>query len=279
MPKKKTKISISTILIALVFFVGASTLLYPTVSNIWNLYRNSKLISEYDDSVKRLSEDEREKIYREAKAYNDQHRSNTIVDAFTEDEEYILTHPYDTLLNPSGNEVMGSIEIPKIRVNLAIYHGIGAKELKEGCGHVEGTSLPIGGKGTHSVLAAHRGLPSAKLFTDLDQIRKGDQFYLKILDRILAYEVDQIRVVLPSETEDLAIDDNEDYVTLLTCTPYGVNTHRMLVRGHRVPYVEKDDDDNKGYIEKLSIYIALAVGIIIFFIILAILLRKYRGSD
>lgn len=230
---------------AILFFLGsASVYFYPMLSNVWNRYRNSQLISEYTDTVSELAPKDFSEYWEAARAYNDQHTENVIIDAFDENsEEYILTHPYDTLLNPTGNEVMGYIDIPCIDVTLAIYHGISPDVLDRGCGHIEGTSLPIGGPGTHAALSAHRGLPSAKLFTDLDQIVEGDQFYLHILDEILAYEVDQILTVLPEEVDDLAIIPEEDLVTLVTCTPYAVNTHRLLVRGHRVPYVELEEPE------------------------------------
>ena len=169
---------------------------------------------------------------------------NSIVDAFNEEEDYEPTHPYDEVLDPNGDGLMGSIEIPKIQAKLAIYHGLSKNVLEKGVGHVEGTSLPIGGESTHAVLAAHRGLPNAKLFTDLDQMEVGDIFILHILGKNLAYKVDQIKTVLPEETSELDIVEGEDYVTLVTCTPYGVNTHRLLVRGTRTEYVEEEKSND-----------------------------------
>ena len=176
---------------------------------------------------------------------------NAIVDAFEEEDTYELSHPYDMVLDPNGDGLMGSIEIPKIKARLAIYHGLSKTVLEKGVGHVEGTSLPIGGKSTHAVLAAHRGLPNAKLFTDLDQ---GDIFILHILGKNLAYKVDQIKTVLPNETSDLDIVEGEDHVTLVTCTPYAVNTHRLLVRGIRTKYVEEEVTKNDETIpQKLAV--------------------------
>ena len=233
----------------LVFLIGAGILFYPTVSDLWNNYRNQQLISEYTEIVETMESEDFSEIWAEAREYNEQHTVNTILDAFDEEEgDYVLSHPYEQVLNPTGNEIMGYLEIPKISVKLAIYHGIGTEALENGCGHIEGTSLPIGGVGTHSVLSAHRGLPSAKLFTDLDQLEIGDLFYITVLDEKLAYKVDQILTVLPEETEDLAIEEDKDLVTLVTCTPYGVNSHRLLVRGERTEYVPEEDISTPGMI-------------------------------
>lgn len=236
--KKKSK-WLSNLIIFCVFLLGAGILAYPTVSDMWNSYRNARLISHYAESVETISEENYDKIWEEAREYNAQHKENYIVDAFSEESEYEMSHPYDTMLDPNGDGLMGSIDIPKIGEKIAIFHGLGTESLERGCGHVEGTSLPIGGKSTHAALAAHRGLPSAKLFTDLDQLQEGDVFILNIMDEKLAYEVDQIKIVLPEVVEDLEIVKGEDHVTLITCTPYGVNTHRLLVRGKRTEYVEE----------------------------------------
>lgn len=240
-PEKKGGIGslIINIILVGILLAGLGIFLYPTFSDMWNTWRESKLISGYSKTVADTSKDELQKYWDGAKAYNDQHTQNIIVDAFRKDA-YIETHPYDDLLNPNHDGVMGYLEVPKIGQKLAISHGTGAAVLEHGVGHVQGTSLPIGGEGTHAVLAGHRGLPSAKLFTDLDQIQVGDMFFLYILDQTLAYQVDQIKVVLPSEVQYLDIVPGRDLVTLVTCTPYGVNTHRILVRGSRVPYHPAD---------------------------------------
>lgn len=269
--------------------IGAGILFYPTISSRWNKYRDAMLISDYTRTVNNYSEDQYKDVFVAAKAYNDQHLSNYIMDAFDEStEDYILTHPYDTLLNPMGDYVMGYIEIPKIDLQLPIYHGVGTEALEKGAGHIEGTSLPIGGPGTHAVLSGHRGLPGRKLFTDLDLIKEGDQFYLQVLNETLAYEVDQILTVLPHESKALDIVPGEDLVTLVTCTPYGVNSHRLLIRGHRIPFKEEAKEEQKrdvvekvknaGMEEKL-VMIGLAVFFtlcILFWILSEIKRRKRR---
>ena len=269
--------------------IGAGILFYPIISSRWNKYRDAMLISDYTRTVNNYSEDQYKDVFVAAKAYNDQHLSNYIMDAFDEStEDYILTHPYDTLLNPMGDYVMGYIEIPKIDLRLPIYHGVGTEALEKGAGHIEGTSLPIGGPGTHAVLSGHRGLPGRKLFTDLDLIKEGDQFYLQVLNETLAYDVDQILTVMPHESEALDIVPGEDLVTLVTCTPYGVNSHRLLIRGHRIPFKEEAKEEQKrdvvekvknaGMEEKL-VMIGLAVFFtlcILFWILSEIKRRKRR---
>lgn len=225
---------------------GLGLIAYPTVSNIWNEYRNEQIAASYNQVAGEYSDELLQKMMDDAVAYNEEHKKtgNYVKDAFNDSEEYILTHPYDTLLNLRGDEVMGYIEIPAIKARIAIYHGIGIEALTKGCGHVEGTSLPVGGENTHAVLAAHRGLPSAKLFTDLDQMKEGDVFYIHVLNQTLAYEVSAIYdMVEPTNLDNLKIQKGEDLVTLLTCTPYGINSHRLLVTGHRIPYVEETEEE------------------------------------
>ena len=241
--QKLPKHHVKYFFITLVFAAGLLMFLYPVISNLWNQYRNSLLASHYTQTVQKIDTSKIEAEWKEAEEYNKNHTENYIKDAFTQSEQYILTHPYDELLNPDGNEVMGSLEIPKISVTLAIYHGMGEEALSKGCGHIEGTSLPIGGKSSHAVLAAHRGLAGARLFTDLDQLKKGDVFYLHVLDKTLAYEVDKITVCLPDDVSGLKLEKGKDLVTLLTCTPYGVNSHRLLVRGKRIPYEEAKEQE------------------------------------
>lgn len=250
--RRKRNKKIKYLIMLILFLIGAGIFLYPTISDMWNQYRDVRLITEYDTSVTDLSKSEYARLWKEAKEYNAEHPVNSIVDAFDESDQYVLTHPYDQVLDPDGNGLMGSIEIPKINVKIAIYHGLGSDILEKGAGHIEGTSLPIGGKNTHAVLAAHRGLPGAKLFTDLDQMEIGDKFYLHILGKTLAYKVDQIKTVLPDQTKALDIVEGEDHVTLLTCTPYGVNTHRLLVRGIRTRYVEEENEKSETVPQKLA---------------------------
>ena len=226
--KKKNYIGLG-----LLFLIGLSILLYPMVSDAWNRYRDSLLISNYSSSVS--SDDNSEKIdsmWKAAQEYNEQIKQESVPDAFSvRDGQTDST--YESLLNLNGDGMMGYVEIPVIDVSIPIYHYTTDESLEKGAGHLFGSSLPVGGESTHAILSAHRGLPSAKLFTDLNLVEKGDVFYLHILDKTLAYEVDQIQTVLPEETDSLAITEGKDYVTLVTCTPYAVNTHRILVRGHR----------------------------------------------
>lgn len=280
---KKKKNFVWNIFFALVFLAGAGVFLYPTVSDMWNQYRNVRLVSRYDEAVTDLSDNEYEKLWNEAKEYNAEHPVNSIVDAFGEKDDYVLTQPYDQVLDPNGEGLMGSIEIPKINAKLAIYHGLSKTVLEKGVGHVEGTSLPVGGKSTHAVLAAHRGLPSAKLFTDLDQMKKGDIFILHILGKNLAYKVDQIRTVLPEETGELDIVEGEDHVTLVTCTPYGVNTHRLLVRGIRTKYAEGEIRNDETISHRLAVtdprkVLAGGFAVLIVLILLIYLSVRYRDK-
>lgn len=279
MKKKKRKKYIG---FALLFLLGLSILLYPTFSDAWNQYRNAKLINTYETAVNDLPDKDYDRLWKEAKRYNREHIVNTFVDAFDEKGDYILSDAYKKILDPDGEGLMGSIEIPKIQARIAIYHGISDDVLEKGAGHVEGTSLPVGGKSTHAVLAAHRGLPSAKLFTDLDQMEIGDIFFLHILGKTLAYKVDQIKTVLPSETEDLDIIKGEDHVTLLTCTPYGVNTHRLLVRGTRTKYVENKTEINDTVPQKLAQADPkkiMEIGLVVFEISVILLLIVIRYRD
>ena len=280
---KKKKNFVWNIFFALVFLAGAGVFLYPTVSDMWNQYRNVRLVSRYDEAVTDLSDNEYQKLWNEAKEYNAEHPVNSIVDAFGEKDDYVLSQPYDQVLDPNGAGLMGSIEIPKINAKLAIYHGLSKTVLEKGVGHVEGTSLPVGGKSTHAVLAAHRGLPSAKLFTDLDQMKKGDIFILHILGKNLAYKVDQIRTVLPEETGELDIVEGEDHVTLVTCTPYGVNTHRLLVRGLRTKYVEGEIRNDETISQRLAAtdpkkVLAGGFAVLVVLILLIYLSVRYRDK-
>lgn len=249
MKMKKRKKNIA---FALLFLLGLSILLYPAISDAWNQYRNARLISTYDTAVDDLPEQEYDKLWKEARKYNRQHTVNTFSEAFDANGNYVLNDTYKKVLDPDGEGLMGSIEIPCIQVKIAIYHGLSEDVLEKGAGHMEGTSLPTGGKSTHAVLAAHRGLPSARLFTDLDQMKKGDIFLLHILGKTLAYKVDQIQTVLPNETEALKIIKGEDHVTLLTCTPYGVNTHRLLIRGTRTRYIRQEITHSETVPQKLA---------------------------
>lgn len=236
------KRKISTFLFGLLFLVGFGILIYPTVSDQWNTYRQNQLISSYETNVSNLTEEDFTEEWELAKAFNATFTQNNLYgDVFGEDGTDIKDTEYWKVLNVAGDGVMGYLSIPKINIKLAVYHGTADDVLQTGVGHLNGTKLPIGGESTHSVLAAHRGLPSARLFTDIDQLKKGDMFYLHILDETLAYQVDDIQDMVDKDDREtldkaLQIEEGKDQVTLFTCTPYGVNSHRLLVRGTRVPY-------------------------------------------
>lgn len=220
----------STIVLLLVFLIGLSLLLYPTASDWWNSFHQSHAIASYAEAVAEMDDVSYEQAWVQAQAYNETLRSNNRRYQPTEEE----TEQYENLLNISGNGIMGYIEIPAIGVSLPIYHGTEDTVLQIAIGHIEGSFLPVGGPGTHCVVSGHRGLPSAKLFTDLDKLTEGDTFMLRVLDEVLTYEVDQIHIVEPHEVSLLEIEEGRDLCTLVTCTPYGVNSHRLLVRGHRI---------------------------------------------
>ena len=228
MKKKAT-----TVIVIFVFLVGLSLLLYPTLSDRWNAYHQSKMIISHADNVEKLSPDVCEGYLKDAAAYNEELRTYADRWKLTDEEQA----RYEGTLISDDTEIISYIEVPKIKLSLPIYHGTASVVLQEAVGHLEGTSLPVGGEGTHCALSGHRGLPSARLFTDLDKLVEGDQFLLYTMNQVLTYEVDQIRVVLPTDLSTLAIEEGKDYCTLITCTPYGINTHRLMVRGHRVETV------------------------------------------
>ena len=221
---------LSTILLVLALLVGAALLLYPTASDYWNSFHQSQAIATYAEEVAGLTTVDYEKVWLSAVAYNERMSAagNPVILSEEQWEEYLKE------LNVSGSGIMGYIEIPKIECSLPIYHGTDESVLQIAIGHIEGTSLPVGGAGTHCALSGHRGLPSAKLFTHLDQLSEGDVFMLRVLNETLTYEVDQIHIVLPQEVDDLAMVPGRDFCTLVTCTPYGINSHRLLVRGKRI---------------------------------------------
>ena len=273
-----------TIAAALIFLAGAAIFLYPTVSNYLAKAGQEDAIRAYEQTLEAEDSSFYAEEWKKAREYNDNLTGDPVRDPFLPGTGYGLPQNYMECLNIDG--IMGYIEIPKIDLRLPIYHGTDEETLAKGVGHVESTALPIGGDFTHSVLTGHRGLPSARLFTDLDQLEPGDQFYIHVLDEILAYEVDEINTVLPDELDKLMAIPGRDLVTLITCTPYGVNTHRLLVRGSRIPYVPEEADDYRksvGVVSMLGIdiklrYIGAAAGV---FIILSsagmiIVIRKRR---
>mgnify|MGYP002612153027 FL=1 len=245
------------LVICIIFLAGLSLLLYPFVANQWNNYRQKQLISGYEQAVSEKEAAEGidyDAERKKAEDYNEALLPCVLPDSFALAESSGVDPVYMNTLNIAGDEMMGSVEIPKINIKIPIYHTTEEEVLNKGAGHLEGSSLPIGGKRTHAVISAHRGLPSASLFTDLDQMKVGDHFLLHVLDETLCYEVDKISVVKPEDTTALAVEDGQDLVTLLTCTPYGVNTERLLVRGHRVPYVEEEVKEEKTVLSGSSLH-------------------------
>lgn len=229
-PCTKKESNLITFLLVLILLTGLSLLLYPTVSDYWNSFHQSRAIASYAERVSEIDSDTYEQFWADAQKYNQSLIAKADRYDMT-DEERIK---YDSLLDVSGNGIIGYVKIPSIKCSLPIYHDTDEAVLQVAVGHIEGTSLPVGGDGTHCVLSGQRGLPSARIFTDLDKMMVGDIFMMQVLDETLTYEVDQIRIVLPTEMDDLKIEEGKDYCTLVTCTPYGINSHRLLVRGHRI---------------------------------------------
>lgn len=277
--KKNRGNSMTTLFLVLMFFAGLSLLLYPTVSNYWNSLHQSRAIAAYVEQVAQIDNETFDQLREQARAYN-----RTLVGkAYRYDMTRQEREEYLGLLNVSGNGIIGYIEIPDIHCELPIYHGTDADALQIGVGHIEGSSLPVGGESTHCAISGHRGLPSAKLFSDLDKLTVGDRFSLRVLDDTLTYEVDQIHTVLPGETDELEIVEGEDYCTLVTCTPYGVNTHRLLVRGYRVenstdkePARVATDETRTEPLGKISILLPVLVFAILLMLLLVFLLSKRK---
>lgn len=269
--KKRKGPSISTIILTVIMLAGVGILLYPTVSDWWNSMHASRAIASYVENVENISSEECQAMLEEAYEYNAKLSGRGLNFLLTEEEQ----EEYNSVLNISGTGVMGYIQIPSINVNLPVYHGTDEAILQIAIGHISGSSLPVGGTSSHCVVSGHRGLPSARLFTDIDQMKESDVFMLTVLDQTITYQVDQIRIVLPEEVDELAIVPGEDYCTLVTCTPYGVNTHRMLVRGHRI-------DNLAGEVVvvaeavKIPTYVVIpAIGIPLLFLLLTVTLIYY----
>lgn len=266
------KNKLSTILLIIIFLIGLALLLYPTLSDYWNSFHQSRAIASYAENVAQLNEDEYAQIWADAETYNRSFWKTGNRFSLSDGER----ERYESLLNVAGNGVMGYIEIPAIECSLPIYHGTSDSVLQIAIGHIEGTSMPIGGRSSHSVLSGHRGLPSAKLFTDLDKLVEGDLFMLQILDQTLTYEVDSILIVDPYDVSSLAIEENADLCTLVTCTPYGINSHRLLVRGHRVENqaVAKTVRVTADAVQIEPLVVAPLVAVPILLVLLIILLVK-----
>ena len=273
---KKKKGNFTTLLLILVLLAGLSLLLYPSVSDYWNSFHKTRAIAAYAEEVANLNQDQYDEIWAAAESYNASltDRVNAYLLSDAQKEEY------QQLLNVSGLGVMGYIEIPSIDCALPIYHGTEESVLQIAVGHLEWSSLPVGGESTHCVLSGHRGLPSAKLFTNLDKLQTGDIFMLRVLDNVLTYEVDQILIVEPQETDALRIEEGKDYCTLVTCTPYGINTHRLLVRGHRIDNIEEAKTvrvtADAIQIEPLLVAPVVAIPILLLLLILLLLPKQPR---
>ncbi len=269
--KKKKKVSFSTIFLMLILLAGVAVLLYPTVSDWWNSMHATQAIAGYVEAVEDLSGEEKKQMLKAARAYNAA-RPNGANFNLT-DQEYA---EYEALLDITGTGIMGYIQIPSIGVDLPVYHSVDEAVLQIAVGHVPGSSLPIGGKRTHAVMSGHRGLPSAKLFSDLDKLKEGDIFTVTVLDRTITYQADQIRIVLPEETDELAIVDGKDYATLVTCTPYGINTHRILLRGKRIGNINGDAAVTAEAVKIPTYIVVPAVCVPMLFVLLAVMLVYYR---
>jgi sortase A len=240
----------STILLIIVFLAGLGLMMYPTISDVINKAHQSVVMSSYDEQVSNMSDEEFDAILEDARRYN----SKLTTNEFPRDEEDLEGNAeYKAAMDPLGTGVMGYIRIDSIGLKMPIYHGTREAVLQTGVGHIPTTSLPVGGKSTHAVITGHRGLPSARLFTDIDKLEIGDMFYIYVLDDVLAYKVDKITTVLPAQTKDLQIIEGEDHVTLVTCTPYGVNTHRLLVRGTRTDYKPKIEKETATQVIKRTL--------------------------
>ena len=264
------KNKLTTILLILALFAGLSLLLYPTVSDYWNSLHASQTVADYAENVRNLEAEKYEQVLQDAKSYNQMLPYEQTTFALSEEEK----EAYDALLDISGTGVMGYIEIPTVNISLPVYHGTEDAVLQIAVGHLEWSSLPVGGESTHCVLSGHRGLPSAKLFTNLDKLVAGDKFIMRVLDEVLTYEVDQILIVEPTDVSTLIIEAGKDLCTLVTCTPYGINSHRLLVRGHRI----ENQDEAKAIrvtsdaIQIEPLIVAPAVALPMLLVLLVILL-------
>ncbi len=273
--KKRKGPSISTIILFIILLAGVGILLYPSISDWWNSMHATKAIAGYVTAVEDLSAQEREDAIKAAQAYNTKLLNG--VDFDLTEEEYA---EYEKMLDIGGTGIMGYVQISAIGVNLPVYHSVDESVLQIAVGHIPGSSLPVGGERTHSVLSGHRGLPSAKLFSDLDRMVEGDIFTLNVMGQTITYMVDQIRIVLPEETDELAIQPGRDYCTLVTCTPYGVNTHRMLVRGKRIENIAGEVVVVAEAVRIPNYVVIPAVGIPLLFVTLvtALIVSSVKGS-
>ena len=255
-----------TIIFSAILVIGISLLLYPTVSDYWNSFHQSRAIASYAEAVSKVDKTDYKKMLEEARKYNKSLLSNNDRWNPTKKQE----KEYDSILDVTGTGIMAYIDIPSIKVSLPIYHGTNEGILQIAIGHIEGSSLPVGGKSTHCVISGHRGLPSAKLFTDLDKLTEGDTFEIRVLNETLTYEVDQILIVKPDDVTALGIEEDKDQVTLVTCTPYGINSHRLLVRGHRIATKDKTSIRVTAEAQQVDTRIVAAVVAVIIFVLMFI---------
>ncbi len=279
---KEIKEKLIIFLFILMIVLGLGMILFPLISNQVNKIQYQKVIGTYDDKIVQNSETENNQMLTEAREYNYSISTTDIIDVFQNPVQTNSTE-YLSILNVDDNGMMGYISIPKIDVRIPIYHGTSSDILQKGVGHLEGSSFPVGGESTHAILSAHRGLPSSRLFTDLDQLEEGDIFYIYVLNEVLAYQVDQILVTEPSETEALKIVDGKDYVTLVTCTPYAINTHRLLVRGERIEYnkqvEEQTVEDRSLSTADIILYISLIIAILLIIIAVIVSVRHKKNKN
>lgn len=270
-----------TLILVLIGLIGAGLIAYPSFSNWWNTFHQARAVASYAEAVANLDREDYDRIIGEAQAYNARLAETGIIWQLNDAQ----LQEYKSILDINGSGIMGYIDIPKIHITLPIYHGIDDSVLQVAIGHLTGTSLPVGGEGSHCVVSGHRGLPSARLFTDLDKIVEGDTWTINVLDRTLTYEADQIRVVEPTDLSNLQIEKGQDYCTLVTCTPYGINTHRLLVRGHRIPNAQGDANVVADALQIETTYVAafVAVPILIVLFVAAMLMMgrnsRKKGND
>lgn len=276
---KLARLRLMRAMLTALLLAGMGVMLYPLVMRAYSQYRFVREAEVYSQAMEDREELVKDEMWEDARLYNEEHRANDIVDPFGEDDGGSeASARYEGLLNPLGNGQMGYVDIPRIGQRLNLYHGSSPEVLLEGVGHLEGTSLPVGGPSSHCVLSAHRGLPTAKLFTDLDQLESGDVIYLHVIGRTLAYEVDGTEVVEPTQVDALAIVPGEDRITLVTCTPYAVNTHRLLVHAHAVPYVpEEDKTGDVGLWVRVRLYVLLAAAVAFVIACVVVIVRLVRG--
>lgn len=270
---------LSSIILLLFMIAGLSLLLYPTVSDYWNSFHQSRAIADYAETVNEMDEAQREAMLAEARAYNQALTETGNLSKLTDEQ----MAAYNRILDITGTGIMGYIDIPIIGVSLPIYHGVEESVLQVAVGHLAGTAFPIGGENTHCVVSGHRGLPTAKLFTNLDEVAEGDVFTVQVLDQTVTYLVDQIRIVLPAEVDDLQIERGQDYMTLVTCTPYGVNTHRLLVRGHRIENAEEMQGTlvvaDAAQVDSYLVALFIAVPVLVMLMAVSLLRRDSRTTE